>query len=81
MLPVLKMRRTADMACVLCSSEHNPTDEDAVPKWLLRAVKVEEGSAIVSVREEHGAKREVKTSRRSRTRSTAVSARSAITSG
>jgi hypothetical protein len=62
-LPVLKMRQTADMACVLCSSEHNPTDEDAVPKWLLRAVRVEEGSAIVSVREEHGAKREVKTLR------------------
>src|SRR5712691_4087579 len=63
-LPVLKMRQTADMACVLCSSVRNPTDEDVVPKWLLRAFKVEEGSTIVSVREEHGAKRDVKTLRR-----------------
>lgn len=53
-----------DMACVLCSSAHNPTDEDVVPKWLLRAFKVEEGSTIVSVREENGAKRAVKTLRR-----------------
>ena len=38
------------MACVLCSSVHNPTDEDVIPKWLLRAFKVEDGPTIVSVR-------------------------------
>jgi hypothetical protein len=51
------------MACMLCSSVDNPTDEDVIPKWLLRAFKVEEGSTIVSVREEHGAKHDVRTLR------------------
>jgi hypothetical protein len=52
------------MTCVLCSSAHNPTDEDVIPKWLLRAFKVEDGSTIVSVREERSAKRDVKTLKR-----------------
>jgi hypothetical protein len=52
------------MACVLCSSVHNPTDEDVIPKWLLRAFKVEDGPTIVSVREEHDAKRDVTTLKR-----------------
>ena len=42
------------MACVLCASEDEPTDEDVIPKWLLRAFKVEEGSTTVSVAEEAG---------------------------
>ncbi len=32
-----------------------------IPKWLLRAFKVEEGSTIVRAGEEHGAKHEIKT--------------------
>ena len=40
------------MACVLCSSVHNPTDSDVIPKWLLRAFDVQEGSTTVSVAEE-----------------------------
>jgi hypothetical protein len=42
------------MACVLCASEDDPTDEDVIPKWLLRAFKVERGSTTVHVAEEGG---------------------------
>jgi hypothetical protein len=31
------------MACVLCASEDDPTDEDVIPKWLLRAFNMQEG--------------------------------------
>jgi hypothetical protein len=37
------------MACVLCGSVDNPTDEDVIPKWLLRAFDVQEGSTTVNV--------------------------------
>jgi hypothetical protein len=32
----------------------NPTDEDVIPKWLLRAFHAQAGSIIVSVAEEYG---------------------------
>jgi hypothetical protein len=63
-LPVLEMRQTARHGLRALRSVHNPTDEDVIPKWLLRAFKVEKGSTIVSVREEHGDKRDVKTLKR-----------------
>lgn len=47
------------MACVLCGSVENPTDEDVIPKWLLRAFDVEQGSTTVNVREESGSPHEV----------------------
>jgi hypothetical protein len=47
------------MACVLCTSEDDPTDEDVIPKWLLRAFNVERGSTTFSVAEEAGDPREV----------------------
>ena len=49
---------------MLCASVHNLTDEDVIPKWLLRAFEVQEGSTIVSVGEEYGDKHEVKTLKR-----------------
>jgi hypothetical protein len=52
------------MACVLCASVDNPTDEDVIPKWLLRAFDVQEGSTTVSVGEESGDKHAVKTLKR-----------------
>jgi hypothetical protein len=52
------------MAYVLCASVDNPTDEDVIPKWLLRAFNVREGSTIVSVAEEYGDKHEIKTLKR-----------------
>lgn len=45
--------RLMDMACVLCGSADNPTDEDVVPRWLLRAFDVQ-GPVTVNVREESG---------------------------
>ena len=48
------------MACVLCASSDNPTDEDVIPKWLLRAFDVQEGSTTISVAEESGDKHEIK---------------------
>jgi hypothetical protein len=42
-----------DMACVLCGSADRPTDEDVIPKWLLRAFNVQ-GLVTVNVREESG---------------------------
>jgi hypothetical protein len=42
------------MACALCDSVGNPTDEDVIPKWLLRAFDVEEGTTTVNTREEAG---------------------------
>lgn len=47
---------------MLCSSCRNPTDEDVVPKWLLRAFDVQ-GPATINVREEAGDPREVRTLR------------------
>jgi hypothetical protein len=47
------------MACLLCASEDDPTDEDVIPKWLLRAFKVERGSTTINVAEEGGESREV----------------------
>ena len=49
---------------MLCASVHNLTDEDVIPKWLLRAFEVQEGSTIVSVGEGYGDKHEVKTLKR-----------------
>jgi hypothetical protein len=48
------------MACLLCGSVDNPTDEDVIPKWLLRALNVQEASTTVNVGEEYGEKQEVK---------------------
>jgi len=45
--------RLTDMACVLCGSADRPTDEDVIPKWLLRAFSVQ-GPVTVNVREESG---------------------------
>jgi hypothetical protein len=53
------MRQTVTMACVLCGSLKNPTDEDVIPKWLLRAFHVE-GSVTVNTREEAGDPHEVR---------------------
>ena len=52
--------RLMGMACVLCGSMDNPTDEDVIPKWLLRAFAVERGSTTVNVREESGSPQEVR---------------------
>jgi hypothetical protein len=52
------------MPCVLCASADNPTDEDVIPKWLLRAFNVEQGSTTVNAREESGSPREVRKLRR-----------------
>lgn len=48
------------MACMLCSSIEDPTDEDVVPKWLLRAFDVQPGSTVITVGEEYGEKHEVR---------------------
>lgn len=45
---------------MLCGSSDTPTDEDVIPKWLLRAFKVMPGSTIISVAEEYGDKHAVK---------------------
>ncbi|MEY9863890.1 hypothetical protein ABH935_009543 [Catenulispora sp. GAS73] len=36
-VPVLGWCRAGEVACVLCGSADRPTDEDVIPKWLLRA--------------------------------------------
>jgi hypothetical protein len=41
------------MTCVLCGSADSPTDEDVIPKWLLRAFDVQ-GPVTVNAREESG---------------------------
>jgi hypothetical protein len=41
------------MACVLCGSHDSPTDEDVIPRWLLREFDVQ-GRVTVNVREESG---------------------------
>lgn len=46
------------MACVLCSSTDTPTDEDVIPRWLLRAFDVQ-GHVTVNVREESARPRTV----------------------
>ena len=42
-------RQTMGMPCVLCSSVEELTDEDVIPKWLLRAFAVQPGSTVVDV--------------------------------
>jgi hypothetical protein len=56
--------RLNDMASVLCGSVDNPTDEDVIPKWLLRAFHAQAGSIIVSVAEEYGEQHQVKALKR-----------------
>src|SRR5580704_1376364 len=51
------------MACALCDSLENLTDEDVIPKGLLRAFGVQ-GPATVNAREEAGNPHEVRTLRR-----------------
>jgi hypothetical protein len=48
------------VACVLCASESDPTDEDVIPKWMLRAFDVQDGSTTISVAEEGGPKQQVR---------------------
>jgi hypothetical protein len=50
------------MACVLCDSPDNLTDEDVMPKWLLRAFDVQ-GPATITARAEAGDPHEVRTLR------------------
>jgi hypothetical protein len=52
------------MPCVLCSSTEELTDEDVIPKWLLRAFAVQPGSTVVNVGEEYGEKRKVRALRK-----------------
>jgi len=51
-----------DMACVLCGSPDRPTDEDVIPKWLLRAFDVQ-CPVTVNTREESGEPQTVATRR------------------
>ena len=50
------------MACVLCASLEDLTEEDVIPKWLLRAFDVQ-GPATINSREEAGDPYEVSTLR------------------
>jgi len=50
------------MACVLCGSWDNPTDEDVIPKWLLRAFNVQ-GPATINARAEADHPHQVRTLR------------------
>lgn len=69
------------MACVLCGSADRPTDEDVIPKWLLRAFDVQ-GPVTVNVRKESGKPQLVARRRSPKViYCKAVSAASAITSG
>lgn len=45
--------RLMGMACVLCGSADSPTDEDVIPRWLLRAFDVQ-GPVTINPREESG---------------------------
>jgi hypothetical protein len=45
---------------VCCSSVDNLTDEDVIPKWLLRAFEVQRASTVVTVGEEYRGKRKVR---------------------
>lgn len=45
---------------MLCSSMEDPTDEDVIPKWLLRAFDVQKSSTMVTVGEERGEKHKVR---------------------
>lgn len=47
------------MACVLCGSADNSTDEDVIPKWLLRALDIRPGTTTVNVGEEAGDRHEI----------------------
>jgi hypothetical protein len=42
-----------DMPCVLCRSADNPTDEDVIPRWLLREFDVQ-GPVTINARKESG---------------------------
>lgn len=53
MLVRLDRGQTGGMSCVLCGSADDPTDEDVIPRWLLRALDVR-APVTVSVREESG---------------------------
>jgi len=50
------------MACVLCESSEDLTEEDVIPKWLLRGFDVQ-GPATINSREEAGDPHEVRTLR------------------
>ena len=50
------------MACVLCASVDSPTDEDVIPKWLLRGFNVQ-GRSTITAREQAGDPHEVRTLR------------------
>ena len=50
------------MACVLCASSDDLTDEDVIPKWLLRGFDVK-GPATMTSREEAGEPHEISTLR------------------
>jgi hypothetical protein len=52
--------RLVCVACVLCGSADSPTDEDVIPRWLLRLFDVQ-GAVTVNVREEAGTPRPVAT--------------------
>lgn len=52
------------MACMLCSSEEDPTDEDVIPKCLLRAFDVRSGSTAVSIGEEYAEKHAIRNLKR-----------------
>jgi len=45
--------RLVAVACVLCGSADSPTDEDVIPRWLLRAFDVQ-GRVTINAREESG---------------------------
>lgn len=45
--------RLTFMACVLCGSADRPTDEDVIPRWMLRAFDIRE-PVTVNVRDEAG---------------------------
>ena len=51
------------MACLLCASVDDPTDEDVIPR-VLRALDVRPGSTTISVGEETGDKHAFKTPKR-----------------
>jgi hypothetical protein len=50
------------MACVLCASLEDLTEEDVIPKWLLRGFDVQ-GPATITSREEAGDPHEIRTHR------------------
>jgi len=51
------------MTCVLCASPDDPTDEDVIPKWMLRAFGAQ-GRVTLTVREEAAEPYDVRTLKR-----------------